>query len=148
MSTPEQEPINLSDLAPVGLPFDDTLPGGDGQRYYLRPLDDFSPLDLARLRQLQQQTDGTYGKANAGDEAAARVIEGGVDALIALIAPDWPAARVAAIGYGVKTRLIARWEAAQPRPPLAAQKQTARASTARAKRSRGSAPPTASAPAT
>lgn len=138
------DPINLSDLVPAGLPFVDSLPGGGDKTYMLRAADDLSPRDFARLRQLQQQVSGMYGKADAGDPAAAQAIADGIDGLMALIAPDWPAERIASVSYAVKMRLIERWEAAQPRPPTAAQARAA-GPTPRGKRSRASAPPTGSA---
>lgn len=147
-STEPMDEISLASLVPPPILFRDNLPGGDGQRYELRPADELSPTDLAHLEQLRQRAGGLFGKTvQMADENAAQAIEEAIDGMLAILAPGWPEARRQAVSYAHKIGLLELWHDRQAAFSKRATKSAGASRTARGKRSPASAPATASRPA-
>lgn len=137
------DPLSLADLVPAPLTIRDTAPGGDGAIVELRLSSALSPTELALVRRMQQEVNGAYGKAEAGDAEAAQRIEAGVDTLLGVIAPAWPPERIRAVPYVYKIHLLEWWSQVQPSPlaPRPASRPTPRGKPSRGSRSPASRPP-------
>lgn len=150
MSEPRE--LSLLDLAPERPIFRDEAFGGDGARHEYRLAADFGLEDAATLRRIQEELArassllaSQAATAEQMEQAAAR-LGGSFDAFLRLVLPSLPPERVKAIPLRGKQVILEFWRDSHPKADQEALKlplgRAARA-TPRAKRSRGSSPPTA-----
>lgn len=146
--------FSLADLAPPPLTFYDSAFGGDGARHVVRTHDHLGPEHIGEMLRLEADLRQCYGELAAvnGEDREALAVVGRrlvavVDATIALLIPTLPAARVAAIPFRAKERLLTWWGESQAARPPARESldplgKAAGRATAPRRRSRGSSPPT------
>lgn len=105
--------FNLADLIPEPLTFRDT----DGKTYEAHTAEMFGAVDYAKLMRLQQQMrtafatlQATAGQKKGDTEGVAAQLEAMSDTLIAMIVPDLPPERLAAMAFGHKFRFLKWWQ--------------------------------------
>ena len=104
--------FNLADLIPEPLTFRDT----DGKAYEAHTAEMFGAVDYAKLMRLRTELATAFSalQAKQGDpammEQLAANLEDLADDLIAMIVPELPAERRAAIKFGHKFRFLNWWK--------------------------------------
>lgn len=152
MSDLQDRELSLDHLAPERLTFWDSAYGGGGERHEWRMVAELGLEDAGSLRRIQDElarASALVAKATAtADELedAARRLVNGFEAFLRLLLPTLPAERVRAIPLAGKQHMLEWWRARQPRhdqEALSLPLGPAARATPRARRLRGSSPPTA-----